>query len=35
LNKQLVPTKVNADAREVHRINNLPAVQAYSDALGN
>lgn len=34
LNKQLVATKVNAEAREIIEFNNLPAVQAYSEALG-
>jgi len=34
LDKQLVPTKVNVEAREIIEFNNLPAVQAYSEALG-
>ncbi|MDD2619396.1 MAG: FIST N-terminal domain-containing protein [Syntrophomonadaceae bacterium] len=34
LNKQLLATKVNVEAREIIEFNNLPAVKAYADALG-
>ncbi|MEN6348775.1 MAG: FIST N-terminal domain-containing protein [Syntrophomonas sp.] len=34
LDKKLVATKVNPEAREIIEFNNLPAVQAYAEAVG-
>lgn len=34
LDKKLVATKVNAEAREIIEFDNMPAVQAYAQALG-
>lgn len=34
LDKQLLATKVNTEAREIIEFNKLPAVQAYAEALG-
>ncbi len=34
LDKQLIATKVNAEAREIIEFNDIPAVQAYANALG-
>lgn len=34
LNKKLVATKVNTEAREIIEFDNIPAVQAYAEALG-